>query len=155
MQCGFDLGAAGLCKAETFAPYSCVKHIDQKCISCGSRATRFCSHNGASFDCGSPLCPDCEHGEGVHRRTSVPTRADVEQLKRNWLADPCYDLYSVEGFEPFNQELTEFQETQRAIWKQERKERLEARAAELGCTVALVELIERLERQIEDLSQRP
>ena len=62
----------------------------------------------------------------------MKTREDVEALKNNWLADPCYDLASVEGFEEFHSELDAFQDEQEANWKQFRAERLNKRKQWIG-----------------------
>lgn len=38
------------------------------------------------------------------------TREEIAALKKNWLDDSCYDLYTVEGFEEHAEELKRYQE---------------------------------------------
>lgn len=45
----------------------------------------------------------------------MKTREEVETLKKDWLDDPCYDLYDVEEFADYYDELYLFQlETEKA-----------------------------------------
>jgi len=37
----------------------CEKHVNEKCISCGDKATHGCTYEG-QFVCGYPLCDNCE-----------------------------------------------------------------------------------------------
>ena len=39
----------------------------------------------------------------------MKTREEVEALKREWLAEPCWDLEKTEGFEEYHDELLMFQ----------------------------------------------
>lgn len=50
--------------------------------------------------------------------TPKKTREEVEALKENWLADSCYDLENVEGFEEYRDELTEYSNQMKAYWRQ-------------------------------------
>ena len=79
----------------------------------------------------------------------MKTTAEIDALKANWLGDPCYDLADVEGFEAHADELGAFQAEQEAAWEAKRIARVNARCAELGCTPAMLIVIERLEAQIE------
>jgi hypothetical protein len=58
----------------------------------------------------------------------MKTRDEVEQLKRDWLRDPCYDLVNEcgppEGFEGYAGELAAFQSETRDRWERERLDRL-------------------------------
>jgi len=38
----------------------------------------------------------------------MKTRAEVNELKENWQADPCWDLEDTEGFEDYRKELAAF-----------------------------------------------
>lgn len=78
----------------------------------------------------------------------MKTREDVEKLKENWFADPCWDIEDTEGFEDYREELADYQEACERLWRQERLTRLEARATTMGLTVAGVIEIERLENKI-------
>lgn len=46
------------------------------------------------------------------------TRANVEKLKIQWLADPCWCLEKTEGFEEYEEELKEFADSKRKEWKE-------------------------------------
>lgn len=48
------------------------------------------------------------------------TKEDVEKLKKDWIKDPCWDLWeSGEEFKPFEAELRAYQETMVATWRQQ------------------------------------
>lgn len=48
------------------------------------------------------------------------TKEEVEKLKAQWKADPCWDLPETEGFEEHKAELREFQSECNAFWENER-----------------------------------
>ena len=52
---------------------------------------------------------------------TAKTRTEIEDLKRGWLKDPCWDIEETEGFEAHREELELFHATMRAKWKKERK----------------------------------
>ena len=61
----------------------------------------------------------------------VKPRNEVEILKANWLADPCWDLYETEGFEEYRDELRKYQEEHALALsydreQEEEREKLEA-----------------------------
>jgi len=39
----------------------------------------------------------------------MKTREELEQLKKEWLKDPCWDIYDTEGFEEYKDELKAYQ----------------------------------------------
>lgn len=47
------------------------------------------------------------------------TRQEVEDLKQQWLSDPCWDIKHTEGFEAHARELSDFSEAMWAKWSQE------------------------------------
>lgn len=47
------------------------------------------------------------------------TRANVEKLKIQWLADPSWDLEEIEGFKEYKEELKEFADSKRKEWKEQ------------------------------------
>jgi hypothetical protein len=49
----------------------------------------------------------------------MKTREEVEQLKADWLYDPCYDLETVEGFEDYKEELLAFSKEKQAHWSEQ------------------------------------
>lgn len=61
----------------------------------------------------------------------MKTREEVEGLKRQWLADPCWDVASTEGFEDYQQELGHFQAEQEAKWEAERPQRARRALADM------------------------
>ncbi len=79
-------------------------------------------------------------------------RQAVEDLKKDWITDPCWDLEETEGFEAYYQELLAFRKRieEAARIKQERE--VEDKARALNCSVDLVNYIETLEYKIEMLS---
>lgn len=55
------------------------------------------------------------------------TPEEIEQLKTNWLADPCWDIEDEEGFEAHREELLAFHKEQSAKWEAKKQERDNAR----------------------------
>ncbi|WP_444959695.1 hypothetical protein [Microbulbifer sp. VVAC002] len=53
------------------------------------------------------------------------SQAAIDRLKQAWIKDPCWDIYSEEGFEAHRDELKAFQDEMEKNWEQEveRKER--------------------------------
>lgn len=86
----------------------------------------------------------------------MKTRAEVDELKCQWQADPIWDIYKTEGFEDYRLELQRFQRDCESQWEQESLRRKFQRAEALGIpgNFALLDLIENLEYQIEQLRQR-
>lgn len=65
----------------------------------------------------------------------MKTREEVEQLKADWIADPCYDLEETEGFEEYREELFDFSEKRKIIFEerfQKEKKRI-LREAKVSC----------------------
>lgn len=81
------------------------------------------------------------------------SRAEVERLKREWSADPVFDLEDTPGFEAYRAELETFARTSRERWQQQEEQRLATRAAELECSPKTLAYIEQLERGIAQLSE--
>lgn len=59
----------------------------------------------------------------------MKTQNEIDALKKSWMKDPCWDIYSTEGFEEHSEELKMFQEEQERKWKNEAQERDDARAS--------------------------
>lgn len=54
----------------------------------------------------------------------LASREDADNLKADWLKDPCYDLYPPpEGFEIYAEEFREFQEEKQSEWEKAGRER--------------------------------
>lgn len=79
---------------------------------------------------------------------------EVRELKANWKSDPIWDIENTEGFEDHKQELLAFRLAMEASWIKQKEERLQKRAAELECSVRLVEYIEILEYRLERFDNR-
>lgn len=47
----------------------------------------------------------------------VKTAEEIEHLKSNWFADPCWDIEETEGFEAHRAELLEYHEKCKELWK--------------------------------------
>ena len=47
----------------------------------------------------------------------MSVREEVEELKRHWKKDPCWDIEDTEGFEQYREELKAFSEEQHKIWE--------------------------------------
>lgn len=75
-------------------------------------------------------------------------REDVDRLKAEWLADPCWDIEDTEGFEAFRDELLAFRlQTENTALK-DRLLKLEgdtSAVAMLGRIRSLEERVQRLE----------
>lgn len=59
----------------------------------------------------------------------MKTQNEIDALKKSWMKDPCWDIYSTEGFEEHSEELKTFQEEQERKWKNEAQDRDDARAS--------------------------
>jgi hypothetical protein len=85
---------------------------------------------------------------------SVKTPEEISKLKEDWLKDPCWDIYSTQGFERYQDELKDFQEQREHEWKVNENERLTKKADQLRCSVPVVRELERLESVRKDLQQQ-
>jgi hypothetical protein len=70
--------------------------------------------------------------EKIELPTPGKTREDVEELKRNWCKDPCWDLPTTEGFEEYREELTQFSNRMEEKWEREYKDQMKAEAESMG-----------------------
>lgn len=66
---------------------------------------------------------------------------DIEDLKKNWLNDPIWDIEKTKGFEDHAEELLAFRKEQEAKWEAEReemeKQTFEYRAKEINATLKM------------------
>jgi hypothetical protein len=83
--------------------------------------------------------------------------AEIEKLKRDWFADPCWDIEHTDGFEAHREELVAFRQRSEAEWERNaaarearRQEQLRALAEKLGCpgNILLAEYVTRLEERL-------
>lgn len=83
--------------------------------------------------------------------TTTAPPITVEELKRQWLGDPCWDIEDTEGFEAHRDELLAFR---REVERDRRREELSRaldKADRWGCSTALVRYVEALEARIATL----
>ncbi len=81
-------------------------------------------------------------------------REEVEALKAQYVADPIWEIWDTEGFEDDHDELLEWAEKQEAFWERQNNERKQKRATAIGSTLAMIELIEKLEYQLARAQER-
>lgn len=46
---------------------------------------------------------------------------NIEQLKKNWLVDPCWDIENTEGYEAYHDELLKFRLEKEQEWDEKSK----------------------------------
>lgn len=63
----------------------------------------------------------------------MKTRQEVEELKQNWIIDPCYEIEDSEGFEEYREELKLFRERIEQKAEEFYIKRCLDKARELGC----------------------
>jgi len=83
--------------------------------------------------------------------TTIPTRADVEKLKRNWAEDACWDIEDTEGFEAYRDELLAFSQQKEKEWKADRRREIKACADRHNVSIEDAEKILALEVGIENM----
>lgn len=67
----------------------------------------------------------------------MATRKQIEELKAQWLGDPCWDIEETQGFEEHSDELLDFRLNMEAKWEEEFQEELRAYAHVIGCSTNL------------------
>lgn len=77
----------------------------------------------------------------------MATQHQIEEVKRAWIEDPCFDLETAEGFEEHRADLLAWRLDYRAKY---------AKAAELGVpgNIALAAYVIALEKRIDELAHR-
>lgn len=58
----------------------------------------------------------------------MATRDEIEKLKKNWLADPCWDLENEDGFGEHREELLKFRLETESAWQLVEEDRIARRA---------------------------
>ena len=94
----------------------------------------------------------------------MKTREEVEALKKNWLHDPCWDIYETEGFEEYRAELVTFQTNMHSEWRAGEYNRIYKFAETLGIdnlgnpedepNLELAKYLDKLEMRIADIEKR-
>lgn len=60
-------------------------------------------------------------------QNQTPTPEEIEALKKNWMADPCWDIEDTEGFEAYKEDLLAFRKDQEKKWQEQWLAALEER----------------------------
>lgn len=108
-------------------------------------------------DVSCPIYPQITQTCVEYRKDiGVKTPAEIEELKRQWRYDPCWDIETTVGFEAHAEELAKYHTDMVAIWAFEAEECSKARAIEIGTSdnPALTETIVRMQNRIESLMER-
>ena len=94
----------------------------------------------------------------------MKTREQVEALKKNWLNDPCWDIYETEEFEEYRDELLTFQTNMQREWRAEQYCKVFDFAKSLGIenlgdandepNLELAKYLTRIEQRIRDIESR-
>ena len=84
----------------------------------------------------------------------MKTQAQIDDLKAQWKADPCWDIEDTEGFEDHKHELLKYRLEIHHAWAKKVQARLEEKAKKLGCPVELVKYIEMVEYDLRQLKDK-
>ena len=84
------------------------------------------------------------------------TPQEIENLKRNWKNDPCWDIYNTEGFEAHIEELKEYQREDEEKWQKKQASELQEFAIKLGIPdqLTLAQYIKDLEYRLRETNDR-
>lgn len=78
----------------------------------------------------------------------MKTKEEIDELKRDWLRDPIWDIYRTEGFEGHEAELEEYQNQIGREWQEKESARVRLKCQELSCSPELLNYIGRMEYKI-------
>lgn len=85
----------------------------------------------------------------------LKTKQEIEDLKENWLHDPCWDIEDTEGFEAHREELEKFHKEKSLEWTKARLEREWAEMERLGINNKATYLyLKNLEDSVDSLEKR-
>jgi hypothetical protein len=79
---------------------------------------------------------------------TVRSLDEIQDLKCNWMEDPCWDIEDTPGFEAWHDELAAWRRNYEDGERHRETLRVGAKCAELGINAKLLQHIERLERRI-------
>jgi hypothetical protein len=86
---------------------------------------------------------------------TTKTQEQLQDLKMQWCADPCWDIESTEGFEEYHDELLEYSELMIKQWDEYRQTELIrfAKSRGLESNLQLASYIRMLEQRIYSLEK--
>ena len=94
----------------------------------------------------------------------MKTREQVEMLKRNWMNDPCWDIYETEDYQEYRDELRVFQLNMTQEWRAIEYNKVYSFAQGLGIEtignagdepdLSLARYLIKLETRIKELEQQ-
>ena len=84
----------------------------------------------------------------------MKTKQEIDDLKANWKADPCWDIADTEGFEEHAEELQAYQDELERKSEEDYKQRVTLKAEKLNCSFETASYFIRLEQRIEYLEMR-
>ena len=85
----------------------------------------------------------------------IKSVAEIQALKKNWCADPIWDIEETEGFERYKEGLKEFRLSMEKKWHDDREARIAKEMEEL-CIYkrATYDYLKRLEYRIDLLEEK-
>lgn len=92
-------------------------------------------------------------GKPCRPRIVEKTPAEVEELKRDWLDDPHWDLAKTPGFDAHREELAEFEKRAHARWERDRVFQRHMKAIRLECSVELAEELSAIDHAVSRLCE--
>jgi hypothetical protein len=83
------------------------------------------------------------------------TEKRIEELKKNWSADPCWNIEETEGFEAYKEELKTYRLQKELEWSEQYNNQLMLFAESIGLkdNLKLAEYIRSLQNRIYQLEQ--
>lgn len=84
----------------------------------------------------------------------MKTKAELDDLKAQWKADPCWDIADTEGFEEHAKELQAYQDELERKAEEDYQARVSMKAEKLNCSLETASYFIRLEQRIEYLEMR-
>ena len=86
--------------------------------------------------------------------SELKTTAELDALKVNWMADPCWDIEDTEGFEAHYTQLHDWRVGVEQEQERQRNDILRIKMAELNCSKQTAEYVMNLEYRLTDIERR-
>ena len=83
----------------------------------------------------------------------IRSREEIEELKREWIKDPLWDIEDTEGFEAHVDELKAFHEHQKLIWDVASLRHTINECNRLGCSPNMLSLVGQLQYSNDKLQE--